>query len=166
MVSLSAQGVARSGSACYADVGIMQSIFSPAARRSSVEEGEKRGGRDGGLKMDWTKPPTTGWPMGIECSILPGNNVDSLAVRRAVGVGTIAKRRLGRDRQEERADSGPHRTAANYNDAIEQHFAVALAKLSPSSHEFEMRAADHDESMITEELGALGSIATNTKRPH
>ena len=81
-------------------------------------------------------------------------------------VGTIAKRRLGRDRQEERADFGPDRTEAHYNSAIEQHFAVALAKLSPSSLEFEMRAADHDESMITEELGDLGSIATNTMRPH
>lgn len=61
---------------------------------------------------------------------------------------------------------GSHRTAIHYNGAIEQHFAVALAKLSPSSHEFEMRAADHDESMLTEELGDLGSIATNTMRPH
>jgi hypothetical protein len=49
---------------------------------------------------------------------------------------------------------------------FEQHFAVGLAKLSPSSYEFEMRAADHDESMLAGELGDLGSIATNTMRPH
>jgi hypothetical protein len=34
----------------------MQSIFSPAARRKILRGGTDGGRRDGGLKMDWTKP--------------------------------------------------------------------------------------------------------------
>jgi len=41
----------------YAELGIMQSIFSPAARREGLREREYAERRDGELKMDWTKPP-------------------------------------------------------------------------------------------------------------
>jgi len=41
----------------YAELGIMQSIFGPAARREGLREQENAERRDGELKMDWTKPP-------------------------------------------------------------------------------------------------------------
>jgi hypothetical protein len=37
-------------------VGIMQSIFSVAARRDTLRDDATADRRDGGLKMDWTKP--------------------------------------------------------------------------------------------------------------
>ena len=45
---------------------IMQSIFSPAARRDTLRgiwEADRRGGE---LKMDWTKPLDDVRPMGVE----------------------------------------------------------------------------------------------------
>ena len=41
----------------YPALGIMQSIFSSAARREGLRERENAERRDGELKMDWTKPP-------------------------------------------------------------------------------------------------------------
>jgi hypothetical protein len=38
------------------ELGIMQSIFSPAARRKTLRVGANFDRRDGELKMDWTKP--------------------------------------------------------------------------------------------------------------
>jgi hypothetical protein len=46
---------------------IMQSIFRPAARRETLGEQSEGGRRDGGLKMGWTKPLPSAWPMGIDC---------------------------------------------------------------------------------------------------
>ena len=45
----------------------MQSIFRPAARRETLGEQSEGGRRDGGLKMGWTKPLPSAWPMGIDC---------------------------------------------------------------------------------------------------
>jgi hypothetical protein len=42
----------------------MQSIFSPAARCTSVSLPGTQRRRDGGLKMDWTKPPAPHSPPG------------------------------------------------------------------------------------------------------
>jgi len=41
----------------YVPGNIMQSIFSPAARREKLREQENAERRDGELRMDWTKPP-------------------------------------------------------------------------------------------------------------
>jgi hypothetical protein len=41
----------------YADIGIMQSIFSSAVRLRGSMVSEKPGSRAGELKMDWTEPP-------------------------------------------------------------------------------------------------------------
>jgi hypothetical protein len=43
---------------------MMQSIFSPAARCTSVSLPGTQRRRDGGLKMDWTKPPAPHSPPG------------------------------------------------------------------------------------------------------
>jgi hypothetical protein len=40
----------------YAAFGIMQSIFSSAARRHNFRGSRRADRRDGELKMDWTKP--------------------------------------------------------------------------------------------------------------
>ena len=48
---------------------IMQSIFSPAARRDTRREGANLDRRDGELKMDWTKPPHDVRPMCIDCRL-------------------------------------------------------------------------------------------------
>ena len=40
----------------YALQRVMQSIFRPAARRQNLEGRRNADRRDGGLKMDWTKP--------------------------------------------------------------------------------------------------------------
>ena len=45
------------GLAGYAELGIRQSIFSPAARRERLREQENAERRDGELKMDWTNTP-------------------------------------------------------------------------------------------------------------
>ena len=45
----------------------MQSIFRPASRRETLGEESEGGRRDGGLKMGWTKPLPSAWPMGIDC---------------------------------------------------------------------------------------------------
>src|SRR6266481_8087342 len=49
------------------DCIIMQSIFRPASRRETLGEESEGGRRDGGLKMGWTKPLPSAWPMGIDC---------------------------------------------------------------------------------------------------
>jgi hypothetical protein len=46
--------------------GIVQSIFSPAARRDTPRGTGNFDRRDGELKMDWTKPLDDGRPMGVE----------------------------------------------------------------------------------------------------
>jgi hypothetical protein len=53
----------------YSVNGILQSIFRSASRRETFGKHSKGGRRDGGLKMDWTKPPPTAWPMCIECRL-------------------------------------------------------------------------------------------------
>src|SRR6266436_3074802 len=45
----------------------MQSIFRPASRRKTFGEQSEGDRRDGGLKMGWTKPLPSAWPMGIDC---------------------------------------------------------------------------------------------------
>jgi transposase len=52
------------GSAPRLLVPEMQSIFSPAARCTSVSLPGTQRRRDGGLKMDWTKPPAPHSPPG------------------------------------------------------------------------------------------------------
>jgi hypothetical protein len=44
----------------------VQSIFSPASRRTRERTQETCQGRDGGRKMDWTKPRRYARSMGIE----------------------------------------------------------------------------------------------------
>ena len=44
---------------------IMQSIFSPAARRNTLRESGNLDRRDGELKMDWTKPLARRPPYGF-----------------------------------------------------------------------------------------------------
>src|SRR5271166_599073 len=46
-----------------AELGIMQSIFRSASRREALGKHSKVGRRDGGLKMDWTKPLPSALPM-------------------------------------------------------------------------------------------------------
>jgi hypothetical protein len=59
-----------------------------------------------------------------------------------------------------------YRAAIHSDDVGKRHFGAALAKPSPSSNEFEARAADHDESMsLVQELGDRGSRATVSMRP-
>jgi hypothetical protein len=48
---------------------LMQSIFRSASRRETLGKHSKGGRRDGGLKMDWTKPLARAWPMCIECRL-------------------------------------------------------------------------------------------------
>jgi hypothetical protein len=50
-------------------LGIMQSIFSPAARRDTLREEGNLHRRDGELKMDWTKPPHDVRPMCFDCRL-------------------------------------------------------------------------------------------------
>ena len=45
---------------------IMQSSFRPASRRETFGRHAKGGRRDGGLKIDWTKPLPSAWPMCID----------------------------------------------------------------------------------------------------
>ena len=51
------------------ELGILQSIFRSASRRETLGKHLKGGRRDGGLKMDWTKPLPRAWPMCIECRL-------------------------------------------------------------------------------------------------
>ena len=53
----------------YREIVILQRIFRSASRRETFGKHSKGGRRDGGLKMDWTKPPPTAWPMCIECRL-------------------------------------------------------------------------------------------------
>jgi hypothetical protein len=46
------------------ELTIMQSIFRPAARRQNIEGRRNADRRDGGLKMDWTKPLHNASPYG------------------------------------------------------------------------------------------------------
>ena len=59
----------RLGIAVHGVLGTMQRIFRSASRRETFGKHSKGGRRDGGLKMDWTKPPPTAWPMCIECRL-------------------------------------------------------------------------------------------------
>src|ERR1700737_1738273 len=52
-----------------AELGILQSIFRSVSRRETLGKHSKGGRRDGGLKMDWTKPLPRAWPMCIECRL-------------------------------------------------------------------------------------------------
>ena len=49
----------------YVVHNIMQSIFSPAARRNTLRESGNLDRRDGELKMDWTKPLARRPPYGF-----------------------------------------------------------------------------------------------------
>ena len=51
-----AQARACGAAAYYVARHIMQSILSPAPRRKMLEDTTTHHRRDGGLKMDWTKP--------------------------------------------------------------------------------------------------------------
>jgi hypothetical protein len=51
------------------ELGIVQSIFSPAARRDTLREEANLDRRDGELKMDWTKPPHDFRPMCFDCRL-------------------------------------------------------------------------------------------------
>src|SRR6266566_1417645 len=62
------QGVVRPNRR-YSVNGILQSIFRSASRRETLGKHSKGGRRDGGLKMDWTKPLPRAWPMWIECRL-------------------------------------------------------------------------------------------------
>ena len=46
---------------------IMQSSFRPATRRKWLGEQSEGDRRDGDLKLGWTKPLPSAWPMGIDC---------------------------------------------------------------------------------------------------
>jgi hypothetical protein len=52
-----------------AELGILQSIFRSASRRDRLENMGNGGRRDGGLKIDRTKPPAGAWPMCIGCRL-------------------------------------------------------------------------------------------------
>ena len=45
----------------------MQSSFRPATRRKWLGEQSEGDRRDGDLKLGWTKPLPSAWPMGIDC---------------------------------------------------------------------------------------------------
>src|SRR6202023_3342339 len=45
----------------------MQSSFRPATRRKWLGEQSEGDRRDGDLKLGWTKPLPSTWPMGIDC---------------------------------------------------------------------------------------------------
>jgi hypothetical protein len=51
------------------ELGIMQSVFSPASRREALGEHSEGGRRDGGLKMDRTKPLGRDLAMGVDCRL-------------------------------------------------------------------------------------------------
>ena len=46
---------------------VTQSIFSSASRRETLGKHSKGDRRGGGLKIDWTKPLPSAWPMCIDC---------------------------------------------------------------------------------------------------
>jgi hypothetical protein len=50
----------------YAEIGIVQSSFRPASRRETLGRLSEGGRRGGGLKIDWTKPLPSAWPMCID----------------------------------------------------------------------------------------------------
>jgi len=57
----------------------VQSIFSPAARRQDTQIMKGALRRDGGLKMDWTKP--LHWrAMGIESAVVSTNELERAAI--------------------------------------------------------------------------------------
>jgi hypothetical protein len=59
--------------------GMLQSIFSPAARRQDTQIMRGALRRDGGLKMDWTKP--LHWrPMGIESAVVSTNELETASI--------------------------------------------------------------------------------------
>ena len=55
---------------------LTQSIFRPASRREWLGKHTKDDRRDAGLKMGWTKPLPSGWPMGIDCRLDLGRGSD------------------------------------------------------------------------------------------
>jgi hypothetical protein len=55
-----------SGNVKYSVNGILQSSFRPSSRRETFGRHSKGGRRDGGLKIDWTKPLPSAWPMCID----------------------------------------------------------------------------------------------------
>jgi hypothetical protein len=59
-----------------AELGITQSIFRPASRRESLGMEIRGDRRDGGLKMGWTKPLPSAWPLGIHCRLDLGRGCD------------------------------------------------------------------------------------------
>jgi hypothetical protein len=60
-------------------LGMMQSIFSPAARRQDTQIMRGALRRDGGLKMDWTKP--LHWrAMGIESAVVSTKKLETAAI--------------------------------------------------------------------------------------
>ncbi len=117
----------------------MQSIFSPAARRRWPEDDIEPRGRDGELKMDWTNPPHDWFGLwvlnhgdcsGITSRFPPGRGLGwKESLQTGIARGTEAR-------------NGPVYSvcliATHDNSAVEQDFASALAKPSPSSGEFEM----------------------------
>jgi len=60
----------------YVGSDIMQSSFRPASRRERLGEHTKSDCREGGLKMGWTKPLPSAWPMGIDCRLDLGRGID------------------------------------------------------------------------------------------
>ena len=103
--------------------------------------------------------------MGVEWSTGLGEGAGVRLVAVGLLVATMRKWRLGRERDLEGTFWGCSRPEFCYRDAPEQHFASALAKPSPSIHDFEV-VVDHDESTIVGDLqGDLGSMATTTMRP-
>jgi hypothetical protein len=50
-------------------IWLLQSSFRPASRRETLGRHSKGGGRGGGLKIDWTKPLPSAWPMCIGCGL-------------------------------------------------------------------------------------------------
>lgn len=64
-------------------VGMMQSIFSPAARRQDAEPWQRVHRRDGGPKMDWTTPLDCRWAMEIESRVVSDERVGNGVERSA-----------------------------------------------------------------------------------
>jgi hypothetical protein len=70
---------------------IMQSIFRSASRRETLGEHAVGDRRDGDLKMGWTKPPPSAFPMGIDPPVVPREGfIDVGRSQRAVLPGWLA----------------------------------------------------------------------------
>jgi hypothetical protein len=65
--------------AYYDQLVVMQSIFGQAARRQDTQIVRGALRRDGGLKMDWTKP--LHWrAMGIESAVVSTHELETAAI--------------------------------------------------------------------------------------